>query len=49
MQGKNLSLFIDALYTNPEMEFVYSGKRYLVSGYRDDNNEALLKTAIYMI
>ena len=43
MQGKNLSLFIDALYTNPEIEFVYKGKRYLASGYRDDNNEYILR------
>ena len=43
MQGKKLSLFIDALYINPEMEFEYAGKKYLVSGYRDDNNEYLLR------
>ena len=43
MQGKKLSLFIDALYINPEIEFEYAGKKYLVSGYRDDNNEYLLR------
>ena len=43
MQGKKLSLFIDALYINPEMEFEYAGKKYLASGYRDDNNEYLLR------
>ena len=43
MQGKKLSLFIDALYTNPEMEFEYAGKKYLVAGYRDDNNEYILR------
>ena len=43
MQGKKLSLFIDALYTNPEMEFEYSGKKYLVAGYRYDNNEYVLR------
>lgn len=43
MQGKKLSLFIDALYTNPEMEFEYAGKKYLVAGYRDDNNEYVLR------
>ena len=43
MQGKKLSLFIDALYINPEMEFEYAGKKYLVSGYHDDNNEYLLR------
>ena len=42
MQGKKLSLFIDALYTNPEMEFMYSGKKYLVSGYRE-NDEYILQ------
>ena len=41
MQGKKLSLFIDALYANPEMEFVYSGKKYLVSGYREDDKYIL--------
>ena len=43
MQGKKLSLFIDALYINPEMEFEYAGNKYLASGYRDDNNEYLLR------
>ena len=43
MQGKKLSLFIESLYVNPEMEFEYAGKRYLVSGYRDDNNEYVLQ------
>ena len=37
MQGKKLNEFIDSLYFNPEMEFVYSGKKYLVSGYREDD------------
>lgn len=43
MQGKKLSLFIESLYVNPEMEFEYAGKRYLVSGYHDDNNEYVLQ------
>ena len=43
MQGKKLSLFIESLYVNPEMEFEYADKRYLVSGYRDDNNEYVLQ------
>lgn len=43
MKGKKLSLFIDSLYLNPEMEFEYEDKRYLVSGYRDDSNEYILK------
>lgn len=43
MQGKKLSLFIDSLYANPEMEFEYRGKKYLVSGYRNDNNEYILQ------
>ncbi|MBO5041032.1 MAG: hypothetical protein J6D09_08055 [Clostridia bacterium] len=43
MKGKKLSLFIDSLYLNPEMEFEYEDKRYLVSGYRDDSNEYILQ------
>lgn len=43
MQGKNLSLFIDSLYMNPEMEFEYRDKRYLISGYRNDNKEYVLR------
>ena len=31
MQGKKLSLFIEALYINPEMEFEYAGKKDLLS------------------
>ena len=41
MQGKKLNEFIDSLYFNPEMEFVYSGKKYLVSGYREDDEYIL--------
>ncbi len=33
MKGKHLDEFIDALYSNPEMELIYHGKRYLLSGY----------------
>ena len=43
MQGKNLSQFINALYTNPEIEFVYLNRKYLVSGYRNENNEYTLQ------
>lgn len=43
MQGKRLSLFIDALYANPEIEFEYSGKKYLTSGYHDNNNDYILR------
>lgn len=43
MQGKSLSEFIDALYINPEMEFEYIDKRFLVSGYRDDDNSYVLR------
>lgn len=33
MTGKSLYEFVDALYSNPEMEFIYQNKRYLISGY----------------
>ena len=43
MLGKKLSLFIDSLYVNPEMEFEYFNKRYLVSGYCDEDSEYVLQ------
>jgi hypothetical protein len=43
MKGKNLSEFIDSLYTNPEMEIEYTDKRFLISGYRDDDNSYVLR------
>ena len=43
MQGKSLSEFIDSLYINPEMEIEYSNKKYLISGYRDDDNSYVLR------
>ena len=39
--GKELTLFIDSLYNNPEMEFEYLEKRYLVSGYMENNDYIL--------
>lgn len=41
MEGKNLSEFIDSLYFNPEIEIEYSNKKFLISGYRDDDNSYL--------
>ena len=43
MQGKSLSEFIDSLFINPEMEIEYSNKKYLISGYRDDDNSYVLR------
>lgn len=43
MRGKTLSEFIDSLYINPEMEIEYSNKKYLISGYRDDDNSYVLR------
>lgn len=37
MVGKSISEFIDELYSNPEMEFVYKNERYMISGYLTDN------------
>ena len=43
MIGKPISEFIDDLYCNPEMEMEYHGVRYLVSGYRAEDNEFVLQ------
>jgi hypothetical protein len=43
MRGKTLSEFIDSLYINPEMEIEYSNKKFLISGYRDDDNSYVLR------
>ena len=43
MKGKKMSEFIDSLYSNPEMEIEYNDKKYLVSGYRSDDNEYVLQ------
>ena len=43
MEGKNLSEFIDSLYFNPEIEIDYSNKKFLISGYRDDDNNYVLR------
>ena len=37
MQGKKLNEFIDSLYFNPEMEFTFSNKCFLISGYCENN------------
>ncbi len=41
MKGKNISEFIDSLYINPEMEFSFSNKRFLISGYCENNEYTL--------
>ena len=33
MKGKDLSLFIDDLYHNPELEIKYGNMRYMINGY----------------
>lgn len=43
MRGKTLSEFIDSLYINPEMEIEYSNKKFLISGYREDDNSYVLR------
>lgn len=43
MQGKKLSEFMDSLYINPEMEVEYNNKKYLISGYRDDDDSYVLR------
>lgn len=43
MIGKKLYEFIDALYFNPEMEFTYCGKRYLISGYVESDGVYTLR------
>jgi len=43
MQGKTLSEFIDSLYINPEMEIEYSNNKFLISGYKDDDNSYVLR------
>lgn len=43
MKGKTIGAFIEALYDNPEMELLFHGNRYLVSGWVDaeDKNYTL--------
>lgn len=43
MHGKNIGDFIDSLYINPEMEIEFSNKRFLISGYRNDDNKYTLR------
>lgn len=33
MIGRTIGEFIDELYNNPEMEFVYRDEHYMISGY----------------
>ena len=39
MKGRNIGEFISELYNNPEMEFVYRDKRYIISGYVDSSDK----------
>ena len=39
MTGRTISEFITELYNNPEMEFIYRNRRYMISGYIDSHNE----------
>ena len=41
MKGKKLSEFIESLYHNPEMEIEYMDKRYMVSGYLEQEEYTL--------
>ena len=43
MQGKTFSEFIDSLYINPEMEIEYLNNKFLISGYKDDDNSYVLR------
>lgn len=43
MIGKSLCEFIDTLYVNPEMEFTYQDKRYLISGYVESDGVYTLR------
>lgn len=40
MTGKTVSEFITELYNNPEMEFLFRDKRYMLSGYIDSKDES---------
>ena len=41
MNGKSLSLFIDDLYHNPEMEIEHNNIRYMITGYIDNSDYVL--------
>lgn len=46
MTGKSFQDFMDELYYNPEMEFLYCGERYMLSGYVTKNQYTIEVTNI---
>lgn len=38
MKGKTLRQFIDDLYYNAEMEFIFNGKKYIISGWLNEGD-----------
>ena len=46
MTGKSFQDFLDELYYNPEMEFLYCGDRYMLSGYVTKNQYTIEVTNI---
>ena len=47
MKGKTLRQFIDDLYYNAEMEFIFNGKKYIISGWL--NEDETYTAALYLI
>ncbi len=47
MTGKNFSQFIEDLHYNAETEFTFNGKKYLISGWINENDTYTL--ALYSI
>lgn len=47
MQGKTLRQFIDDLYYNAEMEFIFNDKKYIISGWL--NEDETYTVALYSI
>ena len=43
VKGKTTAELIEALYYNPEMEILYRGKRYLVSGFVEEDGRYTLR------
>ena len=37
MKGKTLRQFIDDLYCNAETEFIFEGKKYIISGWLNED------------
>ena len=47
MKGKTLRQFIDDLYYNAETEFIFNGKKYIISGWL--NEDETYTVALYSI